>query len=278
MEQVESVVRIVDDSVARQVFKSQFLVERCHRFNLLLLGRGGVGEPAVELDGIVACRVVASIYQEEGLLVVDNVATYLLAKGCGVAPHVEVVVLQLERQAQVHCHVVDGTGILLGGMCHESARLASTSQQHRGLEANHLDILVDGDIVTALEVHVKLLTLIHFHGSVVKQFHHGLDDVGIDARNGLGCHGEHSVATQDCHVIVPLAVNGGLATAHVGTVHHVVVKQREVVEQFNAQCHVDSLVEVAAHRLTGHEGEDRTHALAALRHGVGDWFIELGWP
>ena len=57
--------------------------------------------------------------------------------------------------------------------------------------------------------------------------------VVVNSRYGLCCHCEHGIATQDCHIIIPLAVNGGLATAHVGTVHHVVVKQREVVEQLN---------------------------------------------
>ncbi len=157
----------------------------------------------------------------------------------------------------------------------EGTHLAGASQQHRGLEAYHLEVFLGAHVVAVLEVHVPLLALVDFHGGAVEEFHHLLGALAGRLRDVLCGHGEHGVAAQDGHVVVPSAVHGGLSATHVGAVHHVVVQQGEVVKQLQPHCGLDGSLHVAAQGFAGHEHQLRTQSLAAQRHGVGDGLIEL---
>ena len=119
-----------------------------------------------------------------------------------------------------------------------------------------------------------MLTLVDFHCGAVEKLH----DLWQHGRVGLGYvlrgHGEHGVAAEYGHIVVPLAVHGGLAAAHVGFVHHVVVQKGEVVKQLYAHSHVDGLGYVAAQGFASEQREHRAQAFASECHGVGNGVVE----
>ena len=210
--------------------------------------------------------------EQEGLLVVHDVAADFLAEGFGVAPHVEHVVAQLEGETHVDASLIEEVGLGVVAVGDEGSRLEGTAQQDRGLETNHVDILLDGDIVAVLVVHVPLLAFINLDGCLVEQVH---DGPAGTARNVLCGDGQHGVAAQDGSVVVPATVHSGFAASHVGVVHHVIVQEREVVEHFQAHGCVNRHGRVAAHGVTGHECEHGTYTFAPQSHVVADGLVEL---
>ena len=222
--------------------------------------------------GIIALCKAYGIDEQESLLVVHDVATDFLAEGCRIAPHVKHVVPELECQTHVHTGIIEQVGLLFIGIGDEGTGLEGATQQDRRLEADHVDIFLDSDVDAVLVVHVPLLSLVNLDGGLVEQVHYL--PVG-SAGNILSGDSQHRVTAQDGRVGVPAAVHGGLATAHVGIVHHVVVQQGEVVEHLQSHSGIQRVREFSAHRFTSHEREHRADALATQRHVIGNGLIEL---
>ena len=136
----------------------------------------------------------------------------------------------MECKPEVFAHLVEQLCGGFVGTANQCAHLACATQQYRCLQANHLDVFVNGDVVARLEVDVVLLTLVDFHCCAVVEVHHLRHYVGRSLSNQLGCHGEHGVARKDGSVVIPLDVHRGFAAANVGFVHHIVVQKGEVVK------------------------------------------------
>ena len=79
---------------------------------------------------------------------------------------------------------------------------------------------------------------------------------------------EHLVTAEDSRIVIPLDMHRRHTSTHVGTIHHIVMQQREVME------HLDSLSErqcvsfVAAHKTTPGQHELHPQTLTARRQSI----------
>ena len=92
---------------------------------------------------IIALSKLHGVDEKEGLLVVHDVAANLLAEGCRVTPHIEHIVPELEGESHIHARLVQQIGLFVLGTGDEGTRFKGTTQQHGGLQPNHVDILLD---------------------------------------------------------------------------------------------------------------------------------------
>jgi len=236
---------------------------------------GGGGEEGGEFVAEGLGRGLEGFEDKVGFFVVADVLPGLFAELGHVAIAVEEVVLQLEGKAEMDAELVEVVDVGFGGAGIEGADFEGAGKEDGGLEADHHHVVVDGDLGSVLEVHVVLLAFAHFDGCLVEAG----EDL-VEAGAGLGKEvgpgeGEHGVAGEDGGVLVPFAVDGGLAAADGGTVHEVVVEEGEVVEDFDADGGLAHLAVVAAeHAVGGHE-EEGAYAFAAEVEGVFDGLVEL---
>ena len=143
--------------------------------------------------------------------------------------------MQLEGKSHLFSEFVERIGICPGCIGQHGTNLQRTGQQYGGLEPDHLDILGLAHIGTGLEQDVVLLSFVYFKCRLGKGLHDRGQFVGCALLHHLKGHHQHGVAAEDGRIVVPYLVDAGLAPAHVGTVHHIVVEQCEVVIGFQPQ-------------------------------------------
>ena len=258
----------------RQLRNAQGVVDGGNGADFLLVCQVGVGRRAEQCVARGLVGPLQGVDEEERFFTTQNVAAVLLTEYTRVAVHVEVVVLHLEGQSQFLSKAVERVGIGLGRIGSQCAHLGSASQEHGGFEAYHFDVLFDGDVGACLEVDVVLLPLANFAGGVCKEAY---DFVAVRPgifQEFLEGHDEHRVAREDGRVVVPLAVHGGKAAAHVGTVHQVVVQQRVVVVGFQAYGGGHHAVHVVAIEAVGQQHQCGAQAFASHVEHVAYGFIE----
>ena len=222
---------------------------------------------------LVAVALLEGGEQQEGFFVVFDVGACLFAEGGGVAIGVEKVVAQLEGEAGVDAEVIEFFSIALVGVGIERADFEGSGEEHGGLESDHLHIFIDGDVVAAFEVHIELLPLVDLQAGVAEGLQDGLQVfVGLPDEVTPG-EDVHCVAREDCRILVPFAVDGGLAAPHRRAVHKVVVEQSEIVECFNADGSKACLLDVATEEVGGGEEHHGPDAFAALCEGVDDGVV-----
>ena len=169
--------------------------------------------------------MVEGIDEHEGLLVGSDVATNLLAEYLGIAIDIEEIILQLESQAYLLAKFIQVLGIFLRSISQNSTNLQGTSQEHAGLETNHLDILLFLHIVACLKLHVKLLSLAYFESGGGEDFQHLGKMLVIALCHALIGEHQHTVARKDGSIGAPLLVDGLVSTAQVGIIHQVIMEQ-----------------------------------------------------
>ena len=64
------------------------------------------------------------------------------------------------------------------------------------------------------------------------------------------------------------------ATAHVGIVHDIVVKQREIMEHLDSYRLMDGCHRFFTHRLACGEREHRAQTFAPAIKGISDWVVK----
>ena len=69
-------------------------------------------------------------------------------------------------------------------------------------------------------------------------------------------------------------MHGRFAATGVGTVHDVVVQQREVVEHFDGESGRFGAVDLVAEQVAGHQQRDRTDSFAALFERIDDRSVQ----
>ena len=147
VEQMERFVELLGDEALGGLLDIELAidVENLGDFGLAVGRLGGV-----ELGERLSLLLVGGgegLQVEIGLLVVADVGACLFAKGGHIAVGVEEVVLQLERQTEMDAKLIDGLLVEGGGVGIEGSEFQSTRQKDGGLEANHVEILVGGDVV-----------------------------------------------------------------------------------------------------------------------------------
>ena len=102
------------------------VVEVGYGSDFFLCGHFGIGQEVQELGFMVGIGAAQGVDEQEGLFATENVASDFLAKHSRVAVDIEVVVLQLEGQANFFGKTVEGIGIGVGGLADEGTHLDGT--------------------------------------------------------------------------------------------------------------------------------------------------------
>ena len=117
-----------------------------------------------------------------------------------------------------------------------AADLHRVCQEHRGLLLNHHHIILDTHVACVLEIHVVLLSFAHAGRHLVEHLQRSRYFLCRHLCQQLVRLDEHLVAREDSRVLVPFDMHCLAAATHGRFVHHVVVKQREVMEHLQRQC------------------------------------------
>ena len=163
------------------------------------------------------------------LLVAEDVASNALAESLWVAPAVEPVVLQLECQSDVGTEAIEDVGILLRSLADDGTHLERAAQEHRSLQAYHLDVFLFSHVVAALKLEIELLTFANLDSGAGEEFKDWAQQYGAGLGNMFESHRQHGIAREDGSVVVPFDVHRRSAAAVGSLVHHVVVQQCEVM-------------------------------------------------
>ncbi len=114
---------------------------------------------------------------------------------CGRIPeHVEIVILNLERQPKLHPVLIYQAAVFFrcsGRYCTDACR--STEKSTR-LLLNHIEILFHRNLITCLEVHIKALAFIDRHRHGIEHIKHTAQPAVIDIHHKLRCKREHRVS------------------------------------------------------------------------------------
>jgi len=84
----------------------------------------------------------------------------------------------------------------------------------------------------------------------------------------------HRIARQDGHILTPLGIDRGLATAQQGVVHDIVVQERKVVEHLDCRSRRQGALVVVGKERIGKHQQHGAQALTAPLHRVADWDIK----
>ena len=145
---------------------AQFPVDVDDEVNLFAFCLRGVGLCVEDVEKILAFGIVFHAlhgsHGHEGLLSAKDIATNALSEGLFVAETVETVVLELECQSDFFGKGIKDVAVLVRSPCQQCADFCRASQQDAGLEPNHFDVFLLGDVVAFFEIHVILLSFANF--------------------------------------------------------------------------------------------------------------------
>ena len=238
------------------------VVETCDGANLLLAVKVLHLHPALQFLALRRIGTEEGVDEHVGFLVGGDVAADGLAKHLLVAIDVEIVVLQLEGQSYLFAKAIEIVGVLLRGPCEDGTNLQRTSQQHAGLQTDHLDILVLGHVRALLKLHVQLLTVAYLQRRLREEVEHGFQPFCRTLRHHLIGQYQHRVAREDGLVVVPLHVHRRFAATLVSIVHQVVVEQGVVVIGLQCAGRSQYALRILAEEVVGQQHQRRADALA----------------
>jgi hypothetical protein len=93
------------------------------------------------------------------------------------------------------------------------------------------------------------------------------------------CQRDELVSGENRDSRVPPLVHGRLSAAQTGMIHHVVMHEREIVQDLDRGCGVPSPGRSSTNRLAGDEDQDRPDALPAAGDDIAYRLIErIGFP
>ncbi len=125
-----------------------------------------------------------------------------------------------------------------------------------------------GHVGALFKVHVVLLAFVHFHCSAVEHVQNRAEHrVGHFGHERAGeC--KHGVAAEYGGDVVPLHMHCGASAPHVGSVHHIVVQQGEVVVHLYAHGCGAGFFDVPPKSLAYSQQQHGAQAFAATVQGV----------
>lgn len=213
---------------------------------------------------------------EQGLFVLQNIAADLLAEGGRVAVGVQVIVLNLERDARQPTEMVQMFGIGLRRTGANRAHFERGTEQHGGFQFNHANVFGDGHISAGLEIHVHLLAFAHLDGRAVEHIQQRRNRLCISGlRQKTVGMDEHHIAAEDARVHVVFRVDGRLAPAQRRGIHDVVVHEREIVEQLDGSGGGQGGIQVVGEKLVAEQQQRGPDALAAEPQDVRTGFVQF---
>ena len=118
----------------------------CNGLDLFLRIEIFACDPIHQFRALCGIGQTQGVNQQEGLLVAEDVASDVLAKGARVAIHIQQIFLLLESQAYVNTERIQFFCVGSGCASQQCAHLQGTSQEHGGLQADHLHVLLFGHI------------------------------------------------------------------------------------------------------------------------------------
>ena len=126
-------------------------------------------QPALQFGALRLISALQRRQEQIRLLVATYVTAYSFAEGGGVTEAVKQIILYLKSQSEVNAVVIDR--LLLSGCCatYDGAALECGCQQHGSLQANHLEVVADLNIITGLKIHIVLLSLADLRGGTREQ-------------------------------------------------------------------------------------------------------------
>ena len=167
---------------------------------------------------------------QEGLLVRHDIPADLFTEFLGIPEGIKVVILDLKGDAQFLAELIKMSAICLTRSTEHGTHLQTRGQQHRGLEADHVDIFVQTDGVIGLEIHVQLLAFADLHGRPVETVHDPPDVRAVDPVQIIIGYHEHDIPSQQSGWFSILCMHRRFSSAQGRLVHDVVMDQREIVK------------------------------------------------
>ena len=186
----------------------------------------------------------------------------------GIAPNAQEVVANLKGGAQRRTRAADGGAHVRVVAGEDGAEFHGGADQRRGFAINHVEIGVHRHRGLVLEGHVQILAFGHAPAAQRQDFDgvaHGPGVAGI-ARPQHAERGRdvHEIAGVDGHGGAPDRPHRGPVTPQPVVVHHVVMHQREVVQQLDTRRRRQGGLDVAAERLAREQAQGRAQRLAAI--------------
>ena len=134
----------------------------------------------------------------------------------------------------------------------ETACTECVGKQDRGLELDHLHVVIQTHVVPMLKLHIVLLSFADAGRHLVEPTEY-LRQFGFRhaAEQSVRLN-EHLVAGEDSGVVIPFHMYGGASATYLGAVHHIVVQECEVMEYLQRQSGRQHFLFVAAE----HTGTD----------------------
>ena len=114
------------------------------------------------------------------LLVTKDVTANAFPENGGVAIHVQVIVLKLERQPHFLAEIIKCLGISGGGSSQYGTHLHGARHEDGSLQTNHLDIFFLCDIGAGFKVQVILLPLSNLQGRPYEEINHGTEKLRLN--------------------------------------------------------------------------------------------------
>ena len=207
--------------------------------------------------------------KQPGLLVVYDIASYLLPENGRVAVSVEIVVGNLECETEVVAESVQefaGSPVRSGD---DGAEFGRTGDENCRFQPDHLQVRLHRDVVRILEIHIILLSFADLGGRHGKE----VQDFGKDGGRSLGYPAvavyQHHVSRKDSGIVAPFAADCRNAPAHIGIVHYVIVNQSEAVEYFQGGSRFENaFVDIVPEKGIGKKAETGAHPFSADSHHI----------
>ena len=180
-------------------------------------------DPSPQLLSCLRIGQFQRLDQHVSLLVGYNITPDILPEFRHVPVHVQVIILQLERQPEVSPEFIQSVILMLRGIGQQGPVPQTPGKQHRSLQINHLDVFLLRDIIPGLEQHIVLLPPAHVHRHVGKEINRPAQILVLAMLDALVGRDRRRVATQDGHVTVPLFMNGQPSPPQLRVIHHVIM-------------------------------------------------------
>ena len=128
----------------------------------------------------------------------------------------------------------------------------TSGKQHRSLQINHLNIFFLRNIIPGLEQHIVLLSPTHVHRYLVKKIYRPAQILVLAMLDTLVSRDRCRITTQDCHVAIPLFMNGRPASPQLRIIHHIIMQKRVIVEYFYPDSGFQHLLNIFPVKIVSH--------------------------
>ena len=190
---------------------------------------------------------------------------------------VQQIVLQLEGQPKFVGKTVELAARIIVSSADQRPDVCGSSHQNGRLQLDHADILLDGHVVTILEIHIVLLPLENLHRRIVEDLENFRQQLCRGFLKQVISVYQHGIAREYGDILIPLSEYRRFAPTDRSVVHDVVMQKGEVVEKLQGRRTWHSLVGLVREDPARQKCQHRSDTLAALLHRVADRCVKLGW-